>query len=152
MPRRPNVLVVDDDLLGRKLMEARLGPAGFVVRTAENGQEALDLLDGGYRPAVIVLDFIMPVLDGPAFHRALLERPGVRDIPVIGLTAGDDTADFETIAKPANMERLVARLHTLAAERARAARPRRRRLKWVAAILLAAAVKALLEYLKKDRR
>lgn len=151
------MLVADDDPASRRLMEVALGVAGFEVAVVTNGQEALDLLDAGYRPAVVLLDLRMPVLDGEAFRAAQLARPAIRDVPVLGLAAElDPRLDLEVILKPASVPHLVARLRALAraAEEERR-RPRRRLRRALGALLaagLAAGVKMLLDRLLPRRR
>lgn len=151
VPKRPNILVVDDDPISQKLTEVMLRTGGFNVQLSSNGQEALDLLDRGFRPAVILLDLRMPVLDGAGFYRLFLERQAVKVIPVIGLSGVDEAVDFEVMVKPVNRERLLARLHSVI--NARPAKKKRRPLRWIAAIIgVAGAVRAILEYLGRDKR
>ena len=85
----PTVLVVEDDVAIQRLIELTLRAEGYEVRGAENGREALDVLEN-WRPDVIVLDLRMPVMDGRAFRAAQLELAGAADIPVIVVTAGRD--------------------------------------------------------------
>lgn len=87
---RPNlggqILVVDDDPSVQKLLKTMLELAHFETLIANNGQEALVCLEHA-RPALIVLDLMMPTMDGPTFL-AELERCGLRaSTPVIVLTA-----------------------------------------------------------------
>lgn len=80
------VLVVDDDPSVQKLLKTMLELAHFEALIANNGQEALACLENT-RPALIVLDLMMPTMDGPTFMTEL-ERCGLRSsIPVIVLTA-----------------------------------------------------------------
>ncbi|MBL7406167.1 response regulator, partial [Escherichia coli] len=65
---------------------------GFPVREAENGLRALESLEAE-RPSLILLDLMMPEMDGFAFLRALRARPDSRDVPVVVLTAKDITAE-----------------------------------------------------------
>jgi CheY-like chemotaxis protein len=84
-PRR--ILVVDDDRLLRDILLAALEDDGYVVRTARHGREALALL-AGWRPHLILLDLMMPEMDGWAFRARQLELDAYADIPVIVLSAG----------------------------------------------------------------
>ncbi len=80
------VLVIDDDPSVQKLLKTMLELAQFEALIANNGQEALVCLEHT-RPALIVLDLMMPTMDGPTFL-AELERCGLRaSTPVIVLTA-----------------------------------------------------------------
>jgi two-component system chemotaxis response regulator CheY len=82
----PTVLVVDDDADTRELERMALELGGFNVRLAVNGADALELL-GDVRPCVILLDLMMPVMDGLAFLEARRSRPEIADVPVICLSA-----------------------------------------------------------------
>ena len=57
--------------------------AGHEVREAGNGKEALEVLDAGWRPDLILLDLLMPVMNGWQLRAAQRERPDLRDIPVV---------------------------------------------------------------------
>ena len=80
------VLVVDDDETIREFVATLLDCEGYRVRTAADGREALDALEA-WRPDLIVLDMLMPVMDGAAFLRAQQADPRHRDIPVIMMSA-----------------------------------------------------------------
>jgi DNA-binding response OmpR family regulator len=84
------ILLVEDDDDIRDALAEMLRDEGFEVRTAPNGREALDKLDGC---DLIVLDLMMPVMDGWEFRRLQLADPVKRTIPVIVLTGVSDTAD-----------------------------------------------------------
>jgi len=85
----PTVLVIDDDRDHRELLRVLLDAEGFHVITARDGSDALGKLEHS-RPAAIVLDLMMPVLDGAGFRREQQRRPDVRDIPVLCLSARHD--------------------------------------------------------------
>ena len=81
------VLLVDDDV---SLLEASadlLELDGYTVATATDGRAALDQLRRGLRPCVIVLDLMMPVMNGWDFRREQLQDADLKDIPVIVVTA-----------------------------------------------------------------
>lgn len=80
------ILVADDDELLRQLLEHRLQAAGYGVISAEDGQEALEGAKS-HHPDLIVLDAMMPVLDGFAVLSALRDDAALRSIPVLMLTA-----------------------------------------------------------------
>ena len=81
------MLVVDDDGPTRELTARTAERLGYVPAEAENGRAALDWLAGHARPAAILLDLLMPEMDGFEFLRELRGRPDWADIPVIVLTA-----------------------------------------------------------------
>ncbi|AWN45259.1 histidine kinase [Methylobacterium terrae] len=86
------VLVVDDDPDVRERMATMLTREGWRVASAENGLAGLEAV-GVRKPGLILLDLMMPELDGFGFLRALRDRPEWRDIPVVVLTAKDITAE-----------------------------------------------------------
>lgn len=75
------VLVVEDEPAARVGMEQILNLAGYAAVSACNGQEALDLLRSGVPASVIVLDLMMPVMDGWAFRREQRRDPTLSHIP-----------------------------------------------------------------------
>ncbi len=81
-----DALVVEDNDDTRKLICSALNKYGIRAREAHNGQVALSLLDG-FTPSVIVLDLMMPIMDGFAFLEALKDRATLAEIPVVILTA-----------------------------------------------------------------
>jgi CheY-like chemotaxis protein len=83
-----SILVVEDDQLQCDSLSQALSLAGWAVREAADGREALNLVDAE-RPAVILLDLIMPNMDGFEFLDELRRRPGCETIPVIVVTAKD---------------------------------------------------------------
>jgi signal transduction histidine kinase/CheY-like chemotaxis protein len=89
LPQR-NLLLVDDDEDSLSLMSRLLGAAGWHTLTARNGIEALAALVKT-RPAAIVLDLIMPEMDGFEFLQHLLLDPQLRSIPVIVMSGKDPT-------------------------------------------------------------
>jgi CheY-like chemotaxis protein len=84
---KPLVLIVEDDSEIRYALGDLLELSGYTVAQAQNGREALQLLRSGLRPAVILLDIMMPVMNGWAFRAEQLADPQLSGIPVIVLTA-----------------------------------------------------------------
>ncbi|HUQ16607.1 MAG TPA: response regulator, partial [Candidatus Saccharimonadales bacterium] len=124
--RRPIVLVVDDVAANRELLQALLDDLGHDVRTANDGQAALDAV-AVEEPDLILLDIEMPRLDGLAVCRRIKADPRLRLVPVVlltaradretrlaGLTAGAD--DFLT--KPFDAHELLIRTKVLLRDRA----------------------------------
>ena len=83
------VLVVDDDALIRDTLATALGDEGYMVRVAADGQAALTVCRS-WRPDIIVLDLMMPVMDGPTFRAAQRSIAATAQIPVIVLSAAHD--------------------------------------------------------------
>jgi len=80
------ILVVDDTPALRMLLVDALADAGFEARGAEHGRAALAIAES-WPPDAIILDIVMPVMDGPGFLRARRERPALATVPVLVLTA-----------------------------------------------------------------
>lgn len=107
------VLVVEDEAPARAGMEQLLRASGYDAVGAANGQAALDLLRSGIRARVIILDLMMPVMDGWAFRREQLRDPQLAHIPVIVLSAlhhGWVEGIPPTLPKPIDVGRLLAEL------------------------------------------
>jgi Response regulator receiver domain/Histidine kinase-, DNA gyrase B-, and HSP90-like ATPase len=98
----PGVLVVDDDVEIRSVMWALLTDEGYHVRTAVNGRDALAILSS-WCPDVILLDMMMPTMDGPTFLTIQQSNPKLRRIPV-----ADRSRIFERFQRGRNVEGQVA--------------------------------------------
>ena len=90
MPKK--ILAVDDEKHIVRLIQVNLERAGYEVITASDGKEALDKV-ASEQPNLVVLDVMMPVMDGFETLRSLKANPATRDIPVIMLTAKAQDAD-----------------------------------------------------------
>jgi CheY-like chemotaxis protein len=88
----PAALVIEDDPATRELMRRNLERDGWTVREAGDGQAGLEALQAGV-PALILLDLMMPRMDGFDFVRELRQRPEWRAIPVVVVTAKELTED-----------------------------------------------------------
>lgn len=93
-----HVLIVEDDATLRDGLAEVLELEGFGVSRAEHGRASLSLLDAGLRPDVIVLDLVMPVMDGLRFLKAIRCGAHAR-IPVIVMTAVGDQVDLRYLAE-----------------------------------------------------
>jgi CheY-like chemotaxis protein len=90
--RESAILVVDDDESTREIMRRTLEGSGWEVWEAENGRVALDLM-AERRPAMILLDLMMPVMDGFDFIHEFSQHPEWKTIPVVVVTAKDPNAE-----------------------------------------------------------
>jgi CheY-like chemotaxis protein len=115
------VLVVDDDPSIQGFLAEALSDEGYDVRAAANGREALTIVRE-WRPDLILLDLMMPEMDGWAFRAEQRAMPGVSDVPVIVLSATRDLAtkarDLEpaqVFAKPFDLEALLGTIEQLTA-------------------------------------
>jgi len=107
------VLVVDDDASIRELLSTVLEDDGYEVVPAANGEDALAVC-ARWRPDVIVLDLMMPVMDGWTFAKRLRERD---DIPIVVLSAANDlerhaksVGAIEVIGKPFDLDQLIPKV------------------------------------------
>ena len=81
------VLVVDDEALIAMALEAMLEDAGYRVVTAANGRQGLERLAEAPRPEIVLLDMMMPVMNGPAMLAAMAADPDLAGIPVVVLSS-----------------------------------------------------------------
>jgi hypothetical protein len=126
------VLVVEDDPDTRHILKSTLEKDGWRVQTAANGRIALELA-AARLPGLVLLDLMMPEMDGFTFIDELRRVPDGRRIPVIVLTAKDLTADDRrrlngyverVVQKGANTESLLGELRELVAQSIGRARPK----------------------------
>jgi CheY-like chemotaxis protein len=115
------ILVVEDDAATSAAVSIVLRRQGYQVETACDGAEALARLGAGLRPALIVLDLVMPVMDGWAFRAAQLADPELAGIPVLVCSAADELprrADLlraaAVLSKPVEFAGLAHTVRTLA--------------------------------------
>lgn len=118
MGESKTILICDDDPLLLDLLEFRLSARGFTVLVARDGGEALEIV-GRHSLHAVVLDAMMPVIDGYEVLRRLRADPATADLPVIMLTARKAEHDIVTglelgandyVVKPFIPEELIMRL------------------------------------------
>ncbi len=118
--REATVLVVDDIATNIKVIAGMLAEDGYGVKVAISGKKALEIIPV-HRPDLILLDIMMPEMDGFEVCRRLKADPATADIPVIFLTAKDQTGDIvgglelgavDYVTKPVDPAILKARLRT----------------------------------------
>lgn len=80
------ILIVDDNIDNLKLTEMLLACEGYQVRTAEDAEQALEVLRG-YHPGIILMDVQLPGMDGLDLTRRLRQNPSFRTVPIVALTA-----------------------------------------------------------------
>ena len=93
------VLLVDDEPDYRLLVSTVLSSRGFNVIIAENGQQALDKIQG-LTPDLVITDIYMPVMDGIKMSRALRELPGFEKVPILFLSGYDDQHTLDAVKDP----------------------------------------------------
>lgn len=122
VPASATVLLVDDDLDLREAAAEALEDAGYRVVRADDGRRALEeMTRGGLRPDLILLDMMMPNLDGWGFRVAQKQVPAIAEIPVVALTAyaltDDEREQLDAAAilrKPVALEELMNAVENVA--------------------------------------
>ncbi len=109
------ILIVEDDLDIRDALQEILEDEGYQAYAAANGAEALEVLDRVPKPGLVLLDLMMPVMDGYQFLEIFRANPEFTDIPVVVVTAGilvvPGIAGF--IKKPFDTEQLLRMVNKL---------------------------------------
>ena len=115
------ILVADDDVLSRRLLEKTLERVGYEVTRVGNGREAVESLSKPDAPRLALLDWMMPELDGPGVCREIRKRRDQSYVYMILLTSRESKEDIvaglesgadDYLVKPFNTEELKARLRT----------------------------------------
>jgi CheY-like chemotaxis protein len=112
------ILVIDDDSDIREVVGEALQFAGYEVSTARDGRDGL-VRARTFRPAVILLDLMMPGMSGWEFRAAQLREPALAGIPVVVVTALGHDPDIQVsaiLAKPFRLEDLLAHIRRFAGE------------------------------------
>jgi CheY-like chemotaxis protein len=109
------VFVVEDDADTRDMLGRFLELEGFTVELASNGKQALERLTAGVHPCVILLDLMMPIMDGWQFRRQQVQLREIAEIPVIVVSAAgkDRIAEIDAnayLSKPVDLEQLLERV------------------------------------------
>jgi two-component system response regulator MprA len=109
------VLLIEDEADLREAFSGIIETEGFSVTRASDGVEAFELLATGLRPCLIILDLMMPRMDGVEFRRRQRADPMLADIPVVVVSGVTDKIErvrqlgvVECLRKPPNLDRLVA--------------------------------------------
>jgi CheY-like chemotaxis protein len=112
-----HLLLVEDDNDLREMLRLLLQREGFEVTTASNGREALATLDRIPSPRVMVLDLLMPVMNGWETIRVLRDRGQLASIPIVISTSAPDDAPegFPVVTKPTSLAALVEEARKAAA-------------------------------------
>lgn len=122
-PKRGSVLIVEDDADVRQALAVFLEAQGYVCSEAGDGAQALEYLRANPPPSVILLDVMMPHMDGVTFRRRQLEDHALAEIPVVVLTARPEAekdaafAGVHWMHKPFRAPDLVQIVHSLAARK-----------------------------------
>ena len=121
-PTQKTVLVIEDDAAIRRTLHGVLNDEGYEVTEAANGLEGLNRLRSGSRPNLILLDMMMPVMDGRTFSCRVGEEPTLASIPVVVITATGDCSQIRSslpvldcLHKPLDLNRLLDAVERFAA-------------------------------------
>jgi DNA-binding response OmpR family regulator len=118
---KPRVLVVEDEEALAKVLKMRLEMEGFEIRTAGDGQEAMEMI-AAERPDLVVCDLMMPVMDGKQVTSAIKSDKKLRSIPVLILSALKRQQEVDELtrlgadgfaAKPFDSKELTAKIRAL---------------------------------------
>jgi CheY-like chemotaxis protein len=94
------VLVVDDDQEISETLDMLISGPECSVTSVCNGKEALAALEGGLRPCLVLLDLMMPVMNGWQFLEQVKSRPELRSLPIVIISAHPGPPGFQTLKKP----------------------------------------------------
>jgi len=118
--KAPTILIVDDQPVNVRILQRKLEKEGMRVVTASCGTEALDKIAEA-KPSLVLLDVVMPEMDGVEVCRRLRQMPGTEDLPVIFITANDsrenkvegrNAGGADYITKPFDLDETLARVNT----------------------------------------
>jgi two-component system, chemotaxis family, chemotaxis protein CheY len=116
------ILVVDDDEDIRLTLQQILEEEGYPALTAANGEEALDVIRGeSRRLRLVLLDLMMPIMDGARFQAKLAEDPGLAAVPVVVISAGATSNQHSGVravrylSKPVDLRTLMGAIRSLVA-------------------------------------
>ena len=106
---RKHILIVEDDADSRRALTNALEDEGYTIAARENGSEALEYLRESPRPHLIVLDLVMPGMDGWEFRHLQSQDARLASIPVIGVSAVGKLVDVDvSLRKPVDYDELLA--------------------------------------------
>ena len=120
MNKPPTILIVDDQPVNVRILQRKLEKEGMHVVTAGSGVEALEMVAVS-RPDLVLLDVVMPEMDGMEVCRRIREMPDSSDVPVIFITAKDsrenklaglNAGGSDYITKPIDLDETLARVNT----------------------------------------
>lgn len=118
MENRKKILLIDDSSVNNLLLQNILEDEGFEVQIAFSGREGLEKIDIN-KPDLVVLDIMMPRMDGFEVLKQIISNPETKNIPVIMLTAKKDSKDEELareigavdyMTKPVDIENTLQRI------------------------------------------
>lgn len=109
-PEGELILIVEDDADNRDTLAQLLLIKGYRVKCVSNGRQALDFLDRGTRPCIILLDLLMPDMNGWQFRDLLVVDPSLASIPIVVITGVQKAALVDAVGhftKPLPIDALM---------------------------------------------
>ncbi|HAX74785.1 MAG TPA: guanylate cyclase [Cyanobacteria bacterium UBA11372] len=121
IPGEFNILIVDDEPVNLQVLANHLYLQNYAITQATNGEEALEIIENGFKPDLIVLDVMMPRMSGYEVTQKLRDRFPATDLPILLLTAKSQVSDLveglnvganDYLTKPIAKDELLARIRT----------------------------------------
>jgi two-component system chemotaxis response regulator CheY len=112
------ILVIEDDINIREVLKSVLEFEGYSVETASNGKEGFDIIDAMKKPCLILLDLMMPIMDGWKFSELIAQDMLLSHIPIVAVTAfpKENMKNLDhvrtIIKKPVDIDLLMAQVET----------------------------------------
>jgi two-component system cell cycle sensor histidine kinase/response regulator CckA len=120
----PTVLVVDDDAIVRRIVQGHLSDAGYRIFEAEDGREALEVLESTGSVDLVIVDMVMPRLNGPGLIAELMRRRPSQSVLLISAypaereTVEEEQPSHPFLPKPFTRDQLLAKVSEAARARA----------------------------------
>lgn len=113
--KKKKVLLIDDDQFLISMYSLKFDKYGFEIETASNGEEALEKLRGGYKPDILILDVVMPSIDGFDLLEKIRKDKLALDAVIIMLTNQSQKSDIDQ-AKKLNVDGYIVKATTIPSE------------------------------------
>jgi len=115
MDKKNKILLVDDDSFLLSMYSMKFEKNGFEVKAAANGPDAIDLLKNGYKPDVLIMDLIMPIMDGFTLYESIKNENLAPGALSVMLTNQSTTADINR-AKELGVNSFIVKATTIPSE------------------------------------
>ena len=121
VPEQHKILIVDDQLMNRRVLVAALSLQKYIIMQAASGMEALTMIEDGLKPDIILLDVMMPGMNGLEVTRKLRQKWQADELPILLVTAKNQTEDIviglesganDYLTKPVFKDELIAKIKT----------------------------------------
>jgi CheY-like chemotaxis protein len=109
------VMIIDDDTFILNMYKIKFTKEGFDPTLAVNGQEALDVIRGGFIPDVVFVDLIMPIMGGIEFLENIRKENLIQNVPIMVLTNQSQVSDIDT-AKNLGVKSYIVKATTIPSE------------------------------------